>query len=248
MKPYSLMSPDLVGQNVVSGGVRVMWGLYGWLLSKGQIAYMNRRVQADTIAIYPEIVNGNPFNAKTVVRYILAPLGEMSSNGIPGPTSYPPTDKIYSFSRIVHKTDEKHTMFLPILNLHIFKDQHRKRTKKAVLFGKGKDLGLHPKDCIIINRAFAQDQQKLADFLNECEVLYSYDHRSAMFEVARLCGCRVVVLSDKLKDFSLYEPGINGLGWKKDKKLDTARFRKHYEHLVSIFERKLERFINETQN
>ena len=49
-----------------------MWGLYGWLLAKGQIAYVNATYEnPDFVAIYPEIYHGNPTGANTVVRYIL---------------------------------------------------------------------------------------------------------------------------------------------------------------------------------
>jgi len=249
MKPYVIVSPDF---DTTSGGIRVMWGLFGWLLAKGQVAFMNRRPDGDVIAIYPEIAQGNPAEAKTVVRYILAPLGEMSSNGVPGPLKYPDTDLIYSFSKLIYKTDNAHTMFLPIINLHQFYDQGKKRTKRAVFFGKKPNTGLHPKDCVAIDRTFAHDQRRLADLLNECEVLYSYDHRSAMFEIARLCGCRVVIFPSNYtkKEFELYEPGMNGITWGPEPtvKLDTKAFRQHYKNMIKTFSRKLDGFIEDTQN
>lgn len=236
-----------------------MWGLYGWLLTKGQIVYVNAKYEnPDFIAIYPEIYHGNQAGANTVVRYILNTPGVMGSptadgGFLPGPVVFNPDDKIYVFSRIFDTfgVDDGHILFLPILNLHLFKDQKKKRTKKCVFVGKGQDRGLHPKDCIPIDRKFATDQKALASLLNECEVMYGYDPVSAMYEVARLCGCRIVLLQTKYSrdEWSKYEPGMNGISWGKDEgvPLETKGFRQHYNSLRSLFSRKLNRFIEETQ-
>jgi len=248
-KPYSIISPPW---SPVSGGIRVLYGLYGWLLSKGQIVFLNAKFEnKDFVAVYPEIFHGNPAGGDTVVRYILAPLGEMSFGGVPGPTKYNDTDLIYSFSKLVYDTDPEHIMFLPILNMHLFKDQKKKRTKKCVFFGKKPDLNLHPKDCIPLDRRFATDQQALADFLNECQVMYCYDHRTAMTEISRLCGCRVVIFPSNYtkEQFKDYEPGLEGVSWglKENVKLDIEAFREHYQSLRILFEHRLDQFISNTQ-
>ena len=249
MRPYSIITPPF---SPVSGGIRVLYGLYGWLLAKGQIAFLNAKFEnKDFVAIYPEISHGNPAEANTVVRYILAPPGEMASNGVAGPVKFEDTDLIYSFSKLVYNTDPEHTMFLPILNMHLFKDQKKKRNKKCVFFGKKPSSSVHPKECIPIDRKFAQDQQALADMLNECSVMYCYDHRTAMTEISRLCGCRVVIIPSDYtkKKFEDYEPGLNGISWglKEEVELDTEAFREHYQSLRILFEHRLEGFIEETQ-
>lgn len=259
-KPYVITSPPF---ETTSGGVRVMYGLYGWLLAKGQIVFLNQKpLHGDFVGIYPEIEHGNPAGASTVVRYILAKPGEVDaiySDGTSkvGPTNFSSSDRLYYFSKLCGKTDKKHYLFLPILNLHVFKDQKKKRVKTAYLVGKGikdpniKEKFIHPKDSIYIDRYFAQDQQALADLLNECEVLYCYDYRTAMTEIARLCGVRVIVVSDfyTKKEFSQYEPGMNGISWGKDEKieLNTELFRKHYKNMVKEFEVNLDKFIEDTQ-
>jgi len=247
-KPYTIYLPEY---SKTSGGIKVMWGLYGYLLSRGVEIRPNVKYTCDSIAIYPEIVKGNPLGGSTIVRYILAPLGEMGLNGEPGPMEYDKSDLIYSFSKFIYETDNDHTMFLPIINTHIFKDQGKKRFKKCVFIGKGENTYVHPKDCIEFDRRFAQNQQLLADFLNECQVMYCYDFRSAMMEVARLCGCRVVLLSDKYpkSEYSKYEPGLNGISFGLDEEvpLETKGFRKHYLSLRRDFCRKLDQFIEDTQ-
>lgn len=236
-----------------SGGIRVMWGLYGWLLTRGQVAYTNATSDNPDsfIAIYPEIYRGNEAGASTVVRYLLNKPGTMALYGTSGPTTFGPKDKIYTFSKMYYDTDDRHVLFLPILNLHVFKDQHKIRTKKCVFVGKGKDEGLHPKDCLLIDRTFATDQQALADLLNECEVMYDYDPVSAMSEIARLCGCRVVLLQKEYtkSQYREYEPGLNGISFGLDEEvpLDTDGFTEHYQLLRGRFSDKLNNFIIDTQ-
>lgn len=256
MKPYSVMTPPY---NPTSGGIKVMWGLYGWLLSKGQTVYVNAQYDNnDFVAIYPEIYRGNPANAKHVVRYILQKPGMMGSI-LPtgqfqsGPVEFDKNDKIYVFSRMYDTwgVDDDHVLFLPIINTYLFKDQKKKRTMKAFYVGKGNNLNTHPAGAFEITREFASDQQALADLLNKCQALYCYDPATAMTEIARLCGCRVVISPSWFtkEQFELYEPGMNGISWGEDNgvKLDAEAFRNHYMSLKKIFEERLDKFIYETQ-
>lgn len=249
-KPYVLWIPDF---DVTSGGIRVMWGLYGHLLAKGQIVFVNTQLPyMDTVAIYPEIATGNPLGGKTVVRYILNKPGVMSNGINPSPTEFDASDRLYYFSQLFGKAqDPNHYMFLPILNTHLFKDQGKKRTKRAYFVGKGVNTGIHPKDSVLIDRSLAQDQAYLADLLNECEVLYCYDPVTAMTEIARLCGCRVVMVNPTYSkdEFKKYEAGTNGITWGTEPTvpLDTGGFRKHYTDLKLQFGRKLDQFIEDTQ-
>ena len=233
-----------------------MHALHGWLLAKGQISFINGMMGDDFIAVYPEITTGNPTNSKHVVRYILNKPGLMRTNGQPGPTEFDPTDKLYVFSELYNTmgVDDHHIMFLPVLDLHTFKVTNEgKRKGKCKLIGKGKDLHLPETEGLYeLTREFANDQGALADYLNECEVMYSYDNNSAMFEVARLCGCRVVVIPSiyTKEEFSKYEPGMNGIsyGLGEHVKLDPYEFRQHYKLLVRRFEIILDEFIEETQS
>jgi len=256
-KPYSIYTPPY---DLTSGGIRVLWGLYGWLLAKGETVILNG-IPDDPdsmIAIYPEIVNGSPLKCGTVVRYILQTPGVMSMFGQPSPTTEEyktnplyKNDKFFVFSRIYDTfgVDDDHILFLPILNLHIFKNQGLKRTKTCYLVGKGQNQMKHPKDSIEITREFAQDQQALADLLNKCSVFYCYDRLSAMMEISRLCGARVQYYGDfPLKELTRYEPGMNGLGYTDEKvQLDVDDFRAHYIDMIREFDRKLDYFIDVTQ-
>jgi len=237
----------------LSGGIRVMYGLYGWLLAKGQLAYLNATFESPNfVAVYPEIYQGNITGSNNVVRYILQTPGVMNLYGVPGETTFPKNDKIFVFSKIYDTfgVDDDHLMFLPILNLHLFKDYGKKRKKTCYMVGKGENQHNHPEHSFELTREFALDQRALADKLNECQTLYIYDRCSAMMEIARLCGCRVKYYGNfKKEDLEKYEPGMNGITYKdeEDIPLDVDAFNEHYRGMIKLFEKKLDKFIEITQ-
>lgn len=250
-KPYLIRTPDF---DPVSGGIRVVYGLYGWLLAKGQIAYLNAQTDVPSIGIYPEIYHGNDMNAQKVIRYILQRPQVMATGGVAGPDKAEidrTSDDIYVFSRVYDEwgVDDDHVLFLPIIDLHLFKNQGKKRTKTAYYCARGKNLNKHPEDAIEITREFAMDQQALADLLNECRVLYVYDKITALLECARLCFCPVKYWGESTKEeLELYEPGINGLSYRDEEvTFDGDIFIKHYRDMIKVFETRLDKFITDTQ-
>ena len=248
-KPYSIACPPY---EVTSGGIRVVYALRSWLETKGQIAFLNMRYDVPYIGVYPEIYPGNHLEADTVVRYILQKPGVMSSYGVPGPKTFPATDKLYVFSKIYDTFGviDDHLLFLPVINLHIFKDLHKKRTKTCYLVGKGTNTHQHPDDAIELTRAFATNQAALAELLNECSVLYGYDHMSAMYDIARLCGCTVKYLGSGTRDeLHDYETGLDGIDFGDVMiPVDSTLFREHYEGMRELFSKKLDYFIEDTQS
>jgi len=253
IKPYLIRTPEF---KVDSGGIRVCWGLYGWLLAKGQVAFINAQCNQESIGIYPEIYHGNELNATKVIRYILQKPG-MMGQGTPGvnfragPTHFNDSDEIYVFSKVYDQwdVDDDHILFLPIIDLNTFKNHHKIRYNKAFYVGKGQNLEEHPKDAIELTRDMTQDQEKLALFLNDCQVLYVYDRMSAIMECARLCGCKVVYLGDlPLSQLELYEPGMNGIGYREESNFNSDDFRYHYKELIFTFSKRLDKFIEKTQS
>lgn len=254
MKPYIIVSPPYTP---TSGGIKVMWALYGHLLARGIEVYMNQIPNninpKDTIAVYPEIQNGNPVGTENIVRYVLAPPGEMGAvdqfGGFhSGPLSFP-GEMVYYFSRLFGKVHNRKYLFLPAINTYIFTDYGQKRTKSCFLVGKGRNRNKHPSDAIELNREIAKDQKALADFLNECQMFYCYDKRTAMMECARLCGCPVMYYGEHTEEeLKNYEPGLNGIGFNgKERKLDSEGFRLHYIELKREFGARLNWFIKDTQ-
>lgn len=245
MKPYLIRTPEF---DAASGGIRVMYGLYGALLLKGQLAFLNCNINSESIGVYPEIYHGNDMFATQVVRYILQKPGMMQTGGVQGPEVFDKNDDVWAFSHLFADVDEEKYMFLPILDTHLFRDQKKRRTKKFFFVGKGVNRGKHPLEATELPRM--HDQQLLADLMNECETLYIYDPVTAMSEIARLCGANVVML-DPMEGFEeKYEPGMNGISFLADTpvKLDYIEFQAYYSRMKRDFLYKLDDFIENTQH
>lgn len=248
--PYSVWTPPMVSW---SGGIRVMWALVDALKKKGQAVTTNQIIMnTEFVAVYPEICWGNPFNSKRVARWLLNKPGRIN-----GPTEFDKSEQMFAFSKLfnVYNVPDERLMFLPAIDINIFhKTNFGKRTKRCYYVSKGFDMHLKELEGVEeLKKEMAVDQQALADYLNECEVLYSYDPVSAIFECARLCGCRVVIIPNgeyTKKEFSEYEPGMNGLSFGLDEhvELDVEAFQNHYVDLITEFDRKLDKFIELTQN
>lgn len=240
----------------MSGGIKVMYALYGALLLKGEEIFANAIFGGETnpIGIYPEISQGNELQTKHIVRYILNKPGVMAQSGVPGPTTFAPTDCLFTFSKMFMDLPDDRCMFLPAINTEVFYDRHLKRDKVAVFVGKGVATQPHIGE-VFIDRNTARDQEALSILLNQCTVLNTYDPVSAMTEISRLCGCRVNYLAPNYtkKDYLLYEPGINGMSFPlEDDKiapLDTKAFLGAYKRLqVQFYNVSLPNFIKITQN
>lgn len=259
LRPYSVRTPQF---EITSGGIRVMWGLYGWLLAKGQLAVINGTfTDKNFVAIYPEIYHGNDTDADIVVRYILQTVGVMGTNAQDGtfrksPTEFEDSDRIYVFSKLYNdfKVPDRHLLFLPVINLHTFKIKKflggGKRDKTAFMIGKGVNQNKHPVNSFEITREFAQDQEALSRLLNQCHTVWIYDRLSALMDIARLCGANVKYYGDfTRKQLEKYETGINGLTFKDDlvNELEPKSFREHYMGMIDTFSKKLDLFIEDTQ-
>jgi hypothetical protein len=249
--PYSCLLPQY---SPLSGGIKVVYALYGALLAKGEEVIGNGIFQdRNFVAIYPEITNGNPLEARHIVRYLLNKPGVMSG-GEPSPTHFDATDEIFAFSKMFSPdTPDDHLMFLPAINTEVFHDRKGDRPNTAFFVGKG-DIAIakHPLGSIEITRRGSGNQELLAETLNSCSVLYTYDPVSAMTEIARLCGCRVEYCSPTYsrKAYELYEPGLNGFTFSGENiaPLDSDAFLGHYRAMQARFWNELlPNFIKITQ-
>lgn len=274
MKPYVVWSPPY---DNASGGIVVMHRMAVELMKRGLTVFINTEKQnpksprvpvlesntlQDSIAIYPEIVWGNPFESKTVVRYLLNVPGVCG-----GPSSihwYPNTDFFFVFSETYNKKiglPEECILFCPHLELDVFYNKYLKRSGRLVYRGKGK----HPDDARANHpllggkESFRGDggQQKLADALNKCELLYCYDNCTAIIDISRLCGCPVVIIPDgsytkeQSSDSEYYKAG--GVGWGIEEAavaratINSEKVREAYIREEIVFQNKLTRFIELTQ-
>jgi hypothetical protein len=151
----------------------------------------------NTIVVYGETIQGNPINAKYVVRWILAPLGCCSPNDIY--KSWGKNDLVYYYNsetKMKENCPIFKTLHLPYINTHIKQSNFGKRfgicytVRKAYNTHK-KIRFVHPKGSFEITRY--HNQADYIKFFNNFEFFLSYDPLTFLSHIAALCGCISIV-------------------------------------------------------
>lgn len=270
MKPYLIWAPPYDRR---SGGCKVLHALGHELKNKGVEVYINTsaqrpdwavgavtnqqeitaQIERGAIAIYPEIIFGNPFGAKTVVRWMLNKPGKIS-----GPTEYPIEDIVYSYSRIydVFGLPEDRILFYPQIELNIFYDKKLPRNGVCFYVGKGSSTPRIPETtgALEITRFFPPDQHDLANIFCTRELFISYDTVTSLNDNARLCGCPVILVPGYTsREEMKLDLGWGGTGWgmeeleKAKATLNSDGLRQEYLKLIDTFKERLSRMIEFTQ-
>lgn len=277
MKSYAVFTFDW---SYISAGLFVLHTLAHKLQGMGLPVYLNVESQnpdwehipildeyvgdrKDLIGIYPEIFGGNPFNAGTVVRYLLHLPGYFG-----GPEIFDKKDLLFTHSRFFNQRiglPEDRIIFFPYLNTSNFYDMGLERKYKYYYARKGNSnldsrIADLPPITVNLNDYEGKEGQKLlAEKLNQTEVLYCYDNVTAMIDIARLCGCPVVLIPDgfwteeECKKFSGWEVG--GICYDIENE-DYARSTISSQDIKNYYEvtleeegkRSLKRFMRITQN
>jgi hypothetical protein len=202
-------------------------------------------LSGDWIAIYPEIVRGNPWRAPRVVRYVLNNPGKLGG------------DKVYDNSEIVFVYHElfndlelptERILYLPTIELDIYVDRRLPRRGELYYAGKGRKTRRLP-GAVEITKALKSDRHRLADVLNRAEVMYTFDAVTGMADIARLCGCPVVIIPDGTRAKSEFDHwSWAGLGWDAvPPPFDSDVVRAEQLALYATFRERLPYFIQTTQ-
>lgn len=231
MNPYLIYAFDY---RHASGGIKVLHRLCHEINQVGKEAYIGNTTKVNPewltpihepsfdrewIAIYPEVVTGNPWNAPHVVRWVLNVPGKLGG------------DRIYDASEIVFSWDasflDAPILYVPALDLDIYHDRHEERVGEAYYVGKGQVTNEPPRG-IEITLEMREDRYALASLLNSVSILNCYDDVTAMIDIARLCGCPVWIIPQA-------------------KRIEPRGALTEYIVKVAAFPDQLERFIQATQ-
>jgi hypothetical protein len=153
---------------------------------------------AKTVAVYPEMVYGNPLDAKIVVRWILNTPGVAGGDG-----KFDAGDFIFIYSDYFKSAgsavDGKMTIYNPYFENFTDDGQPRQRTCYMIRKGWQKPLVHHPKDALLIDD---YGEKGGNDYLRQCfnrfETFITYDHATLACVQAALCGCVSIVIPDGL--------------------------------------------------
>jgi hypothetical protein len=165
-------------------------------------------IEDNVITIYPEVISGNPFNAKNVVRYVLYYPGWHA-----GDKQYSNNELIITYNNeYVKDTKYDNAFVLTVLNpkLNIMRNHNKKRNKIGLLVRKCKDFDykmnllnqykhLLKLPVISIDDEINKctDIRNLSKIYNTISLFISFDPHTYHSAMAALCGCTSVVIPSK---------------------------------------------------
>lgn len=153
-------------------------------------------IDENFIVVYPEIVEGNPLNAKNVVRWLLHKPGYHT-----GKINYGENELYFYYQQFFNdkslNPDEDNLLRLVLIRKDIFYNKglpNRKGTCYAVRKSKRTDFQHDVTGSILIDNL---SLEQVAEVFNKCEYFYSYDTKTSYSRYAVLCGCKSIVVPEK---------------------------------------------------
>lgn len=234
--PYYIMTPNYTSSSL---GIQVMHYLCHLLNEKGHKAWLvnakpnpawNTPVLSDVqfnqhkeqgtpvIAIYPEIVSGNPLKAPVVVRYMLNREGVMNGNAIEAGHD----DLFFWYRQEFAGKYRDPLLRLELYDLDLFCNDNPHKDLNLLYLNRIPescvDFSKLPSDIEILSMRNPLSLEELATKLKRARVLYSFES-SGTNALAILCGCPVVALT--IKGFEKYavtaetlkDTGAAGYAW-----------------------------------
>lgn len=164
------------------------------------------------IILYPEIVSGNPLNAKNVTRIFMHNPGNFTHE-----INYGERELYFRYSDSFAKdftpnsSSKLSNSFLKVSTTpECFyppkKSESRKGIAYAVRKGKGKPFVHNLENAILIDKL---PLKEVAEIFREVEMFVSYDSATALSRYALLCHCPSIIILGDDETPSTYRPDIN---------------------------------------
>jgi hypothetical protein len=151
-------------------------------------------VDDGAIVVYPEIIAGNPLNAKHAVHWMLCDLGVHSRADIY--KTWRAEDLIFHYSTFnnqydVHQIEVLYTTWIDpeVKNKNLVKSGSCYLFKKACSFHKEIQM-IHPADALLIDNF---SNAKIIEIFHQKKYFYCYDPYSFYDVMAALCGCIPII-------------------------------------------------------
>ncbi|WP_285348498.1 glycosyltransferase [Pseudomonas sp. ME-P-057] len=211
--PYYIYAPDY---RETSSGICVLHYLCHALNISGHEAYValcdvvnpqlrtpflteaimeqHRRAGRVPIAVYPEVIDGNPLGSAVVVRYILNREGFLNGRDVGAAD----TDLFFYYAEdFKDSTSQGNMLTLPVIDSQLFcpPDKPTDRTKSYLYLHRYPydqiDFRLLPEDVELLTFKNPKTLAELAEVFKYAKALYSYEISTICTE-AMLCGCPVI--------------------------------------------------------
>lgn len=167
--------------------------------------------------VYPEIITGNPLQAKNIVRWALNRPGLLGGEEV-----YPETEHVFVYSDVFTpyvKNKIRGKLYMPTIDRTLFYPPEKEKIRSLDCFYVGKSRYkagfLNPDETLEITR-FTPPKSELGKIFRSAKVLYSFDNSTALIYEALLCGCPVVIIPDGTQtwdDYKKLELGTTGISW-----------------------------------
>ena len=212
----------------------------------------------EPIAIYGERVDGNPLNAKSVVRYLGNYINHFNDL-----VSYNENDFILSYSEGMNNIgNEEVVLHIPMVDTKIFNYEDTNLVRNGSIVYAGKYIDVHGGQLLpehqnlyqITRNENSESPQELKKLFQKSEVLYVYENTALSIE-AVLCGCPVILVPNKYFDKIIGEKEYKrlGMGWGLElEELHRARAtlveaKGNYQKLIGQVKIQLEIFLEKSQ-
>jgi len=160
----------------------------------------------DSIVIYPEIVDGNPLNAKKVVRWLLHKPGFHT-----GRINFTKDELIFAYSKECEGSgitiNKEQILTIKYIMRDIYYNKNNKiRNNICYSIRKGVNKTfIHSKDAICID---GLSHAEISDIFNKSHTFISYDPYSYYSTYASLCGCNSIIVPDTNISKEQWHPDI----------------------------------------
>jgi hypothetical protein len=272
MRPYLIVGHDY---RRTSAGIRVLHKLCHLINTLGDgVAYVLADVvnedwntpQADQdvtkwiadegIIVYPEVEDGNPLEAKRIVRYFL------NRPGLIRKAKYMRGEYAFCWCGLLRQfvPSDDRILTVPVVDIGLFYDRGvTDRVGEVLWRGKGYDGHSFFDESAMrkITFEWPEDHATMAALFQYARIFYSYTDYTMLTIEARLCGCPTVVLPSGLcssVEFENGSPGgLYGLAWGPSLgQIEVAEgtvraFRHRYMEDIEKFGGQFNRFLEITQ-
>lgn len=191
------------------------------------------------IAVYPDIVSGNPLSAANVVRYLLAPRGAYG-----GDKKFGPDDNVWGF--LPNLADK--VLPIPLSDPSIFYGGNERRSGSC--FYAHKYDKIHGNELLDITKNSVRLEgtpNRIAGILRKSGVCYVYE-LSTIITDAALCYCPVVLIHTPYFNKIDPEAMMGNVQWSDGgmvKKCDD--YYVEYHKIINNFPSHVQKFIEDTQ-
>lgn len=182
----------------------------------------NKVIERDDIVVYPDMVKGNPLNAKRVARYLMAKPYILNGEGVEKGES----DFLFSFSYAVDRNLPQLNTLLPELKKLAKYKVDNKNKKVVIYYGKCrislaktaiKEI-IKDFECIkIVTRTIPSNKEILYKEIAEASLFISFDPLSSLAYEANLVGTPTLLMDDVFsEDFKNFNQKMYGFYYSYD--------------------------------